>query len=275
MSDCIIKADLNVCRNAWLDEDKLKGWLADAADIRDPDFCLTSRLPNVSGRHRILKQDDRRLEFDWFVDGCETRLTVEFEDLNDGTRVVVRHDFPTPLPPGVQFPGGESYGGQVWDFALLQLKSFVETGKRAMTLVWPDNMHRIEHQITIHASASRVWRMLTSAEELRKLELVGEGAVVEPMVGGRYSFGWAYDEDKQLDGPGHVTEWVEARKLSHTWYGGRDSVISWDLAEQSDETTLLHFSHSGLVFSFAETWSYKLGWASHLLDMKRQLESLL
>jgi uncharacterized protein YndB with AHSA1/START domain len=274
MSDCIIKADLSTCRDAWLDGDKLKGWLADAADIRDPDFCLTSRLPNVSGRHRIIGQNDLRLEFEWFVDGCKTRLAVEFEDLNDTTRVVVIHDFPSPLPPGVQFPAGEAYGGQVWDFALLQLKSFIESGKMVMTLVWPDNLHRIEHEITIHAPVSRVWRILTSAEELRKLELVSEGALVEPMPGGRYSFGWANEENHQIDGPGHVTEWVEQRKLSHTWYGGRDSVISWDLEEQAEETTLLRFSHSGLVFSFAETWSYKLGWANHLLEMKGLLERL-
>ena len=239
MSDCTIKADLALCRNAWLDPNILTEWLAETATIQGSDFILTSRLPNVSGRHRIVKQDESSLEFDWFVDGCLTKLTVQFDNIDGQTRVQVTHDFPSPLPIGVNFPGGEHYGDQVWIFALCQLKAFLETGKTAMTLPWPDNAHVINHEITIHAPPLKVWRFLTEAEQLKKLRLGGTQPFVEPRVGGRYSYGWVDEESQQVDGPGHITEWVEGKKLSHTWYGGRDSVISYDFHEEDENVTTL------------------------------------
>ncbi|MGJ8643553.1 MAG: SRPBCC family protein [Luteolibacter sp.] len=272
MSYCVIKADLTLCRDAWLDSNTLAEWLAEAASIRGSDFILTSRLPNISGRHRIVKQDDHRLEFDWFVDGCETKLTIDFQNSDGQTRVEVRHEFPDPIPIGLNFPGGKHYGDQVWDHALYQLKSLLETGKKSMTLPWPDNAHQIEHEITIHAPASKIWEFLVDANQLKRLNLGGTEPIVEPGVGGRYSFGWIEEESQQVDGPGHITEWVEHKKLSHTWYGGRDSVISYDFHELNEGVTLLRFKHTGLIFSYAETWSYKLGWADHLLQMKSLLE---
>ena len=272
MSHCEIKGDLKLCRDAWLDANKLTEWLAEAASIHGSDLILTSRLQNVSGRHRIVKQDDHFLEFDWFVDGCQTKLTVEFQISGNQTRVEVRHEFPSPTPIGVNFPEGEHFSDQVWRHALYQLKSLLETGKKAMTLPWPDNAHRIEHEITIHAPASKVWEFLVNADHLKRLRLGGTEPVVEPRVGGRYSFGWVEQEGNQTDGPGHITEWVEFKKLSHTWYGGRDSVITYDLHEQKENVTILRFKHSGLIFSYPDTWSYKLGWADHLLQLKSLLE---
>ena len=273
MAECEIKADLILCRGAWIDANRLTEWLAEAATIRGSDFILTSRIPNVSGRHRIAKQDDDLLVFDWFVDGFQTKLTVNFEEIDDQVRVGVTHEFPLPLPLGVNLPGGEHYGDQVWRHALYQLKSLLETGKKAMTLPWPDNAHKIEHEIAIQAPASKVWQFLVDAEQLKKLRLGGKEPFVEPGIGGRYSFGWVDEESQQIDGPGHITEWVEYEKLSHTWYGGRDSVISYDLDEQGEDFTNLRFKHTGLVFSYADTWSYKLGWADHLLQIKSLLES--
>lgn len=272
MIECIIKADHDSCRRAWFDEEKLRHWLVEVAAIRGDDFILTSRLPNVSGRHRICKMDESSLEFDWYVDGHLTQLNVAFENLPSGTRIVVDHDFLGPIPAGVAFPGGEYYGDQVWTFALRQLKLFLETGERAMKLPWPDSLHRIDHEITIKASVKDVWNLLTVDSELKQLSLCGDHPSVEPRVGGRYSFGWVQAESDQTDGPGVITEWEEPERLSHTWYGGRDSVITWELDGQDGDKTRVRFTHSGLIFSFAETWSYKLGWADHLSEMKRYLE---
>ena len=272
MVHCEIKANLTRCRDAWLDAKALTEWLADAASIRDSDFILTARLPNVSGRHRIVKQDDRCLKFEWFVDGCETKLSVDFEELDDRTRVEVTHEFPSPLPIGVNLPGGEYLGDQVWDHALHQLKSLIETGKRAMSLPWPDNAHRIEHEITIEAPVSKIWGLLVDAEQLKSLRLGGTEPFVEPRVGGRYSYGWTDEESQQVDGPGLITEWDEGKRLSHTWYGGRDSVITYDFHEQNENSTNLRFKHTGLIFSYPDTWSYKLGWADHLLQIRSLLE---
>lgn len=233
---------------------------------------LTSRLPNVSGRHRIVKQDDDLLVFDWFVDGCKTKLAVNFEEVDGQTRVEVTHEFPSPIPIGVNLPGGEHFGDQVWGHALYQFKSLLETGKKAMTLPWPDNAHCIEHEISIHAPASKIWQFLVDAEQLKRLRLGGTVPFVEPRIGGRYSYGWVDEESQEVDGPGHITEWDENKKLSHTWYGGRDSVISYDFHEEDENVTTLRLKHTGLIFSYPDTWSYKLGWADHLLQMKNLLE---
>ena len=273
MSHHLIKADLTLCRDAWLDADILSQWLAEAARIDASDFILTSRLPNVSGRHRIVKQDEHLLEFDWFVDGCQTKLTVQFETIDGRTRVEVRHDFPSPTPVGVNFPEGEHFSDQVWRYALYQLKYLLETGRKAMTLPWPDNAHLIEHEIIIHAPASKLWAFLVDADQLKRLRLGGAEPFVEPRIGGRYSYGWTEEESSENDGPGTITEFVELKKLSHTWYGGRDSVISYEFLEQDEATTLLKFKHTGLIFTYADTWSYKLGWADHLLQLKGLLES--
>ena len=113
---------------------------------------------------------------------------------------------------------------------------------------------------------------MTIAANLKQLSLCGDLPLVELKVGRRYSFGWVQSESDQTDDPGIVTEWQEPHRLSHTWYGGRDSVITWDFEGEDGETTRVKLTHSGLIFSFAETWSYKLGWADDLLEMKRHLE---
>lgn len=272
MSHCKITADLALCRNAWLNAKSLTEWLADAASIHESDFILTSRLPNVSGRHRIVTQDESCLVFDWFVDGCRTKLMVKFQECDDQTRIEVTHEFPSPIPTGVNFPGGEHFGDQVWSHALYQLKSVLETGKKAMSLPWPDNAYRIEHEITINVPASKVWGFLIDADQLKILRLGGAEPVVEPWIGGRYSFGWIEEETSETDGPGYITEWEECRKLSHTWYGGRNSIICYDFHEIAEAVTSLRFKHTGLIFSYADTWSYKLGWADHLLQLKSLLE---
>jgi uncharacterized protein YndB with AHSA1/START domain len=273
MTEYIINSDLDTCRNAWLDEKRLKHWLAEAAEIRGDEFLLTSILPNVSGRHRLSSKDDTKLVFDWYVDGFETKLIVKFESVSEGTRVSVTHDFPSPLPIGISYPGGEHYGDQVWNFALYQLKSVIETGERAMTLSWPYYFHEIEHEIMIDASVAKVWQALTQVEHLKKMELVSDDVIVDPRIGGRYSFGWSESEDSQTDGPGYITEWEQEERLSYSWYGGRDSIIRWELFKLGDSTTRIRFTHSGLIFSFADAWSYKLGWADHLLELKRYLKS--
>ncbi|MGL4401463.1 MAG: SRPBCC family protein [Luteolibacter sp.] len=267
-----IKASKHDCMDAWLQEDKVREWLADSGTVQGEDLILTSRIPNVSGRHRLVTQTETELIYDWYVDGCKTLLKVSFEDVGNETSVSVEHRFPDPLPVGILFPPGEYYGDQAWSFAINQLESYIETGKPAMILPWPDDQHTIRHEITIAVAPEKVWQMLTTAGLLKQLRLVSEGAAIEPRIGGRYSFGWEEPEQTETDGPGHITQWVDGARLAHTWYGGRDSIISWSLEKLNESETKVVFAHTGLIFSYSDTWSYKLGWADHLMEMKSCLE---
>ena len=115
-------------------------------------------------------------------------------------------------------------------------------------------------------------RVLTDQDQLKRMSLTMDRPMIEPRLGGRYSFGWAAEEESQADGPGHITRWEPETYLSHTWYGGRDSEIHWQLKPVDNSTTHLSFQHTGLAFPYAEVWSYKLGWAEHLIEMKHYLE---
>jgi len=247
-------------------------WLVEVATIRDADFALTSCIPNISGRHRLSSRSDSLLTFDWYIDGCKTALDVQFESVGDLTTVKIDHRLPEPLPKSVQFPGGGHYGKQAWDFALYRLKFYLEVGRRAMQLPWPDDPHTIRHEIDINASAKAVWQVLADHDHLNNMSMMMDGAAIEPRLGGRYSFGWKSEETKQVDGPGHITIWEAEERLHHTWHGGRDSEIHWQLKQAGDTTTRLTFEHTGLIFPYAEVWSYKLGWAEHLMEIKHYLE---
>ena len=141
-----------------------------------------------------------------------------------------------------------------------------------MEMPWPHNDHQIDLEIVIDAKPERVWAFLTTVENLRASSLVEDSAKIEPRVGGRYSFGWTEAEGDKVDGPGFITDWVEQKKLSVGWYGGRDSTVSWQLADEGKSGTRINFSHTGLTFSPADTLSYQFGWSEFLLEMKPFLE---
>lgn len=268
----VVAASLLECREAWLDSSKLEQWLAESAVWKGDVLALVSCVPNIGGRHQLMDSKVNSLEFLWYVDGCETQLTVEFVECENTTEVTVRHVFPERLPRGVQFPGGEHYGEQSWRFVLDQLQAYLEDGERSMSLPWPLNPHVIELEVKLEASISAVWGVLTTVEKMRETELVMGEASIDLKVGGRYSFGWVEDEAAEEDGPGYITQLENEKELAHTWYGGRDSEIIYRLDKVGDSQTHLSFQHTGLIFPIHEVWSYQLGWADHLLQLKKIAE---
>ena len=268
----IINTSAAAALNAWTDPAELECWLAEAAAMKGEDVVLTSCIPNISGRHRLLQRNDHQLTFDWYIDGCQTSLDVSFEPAGESTKVTIDQRCPDPLPKGVRFPVGKHYGRLSWVFALYQLKFYLEDGQRAMRLPWPDDPHTIRHAIEIKTPTQRVWQVLSDQDQLRHMSLTMECPLIDARLGGRYSFGWTTEEENQTDGPGHITRWEPEKQLSHTWHGGRDSEIHWQLKPMGDSKTHLSFQHTGLAFPYAEVWSYKLGWAEHLIEMKHYLE---
>lgn len=261
-----------LCLQAWLEPQKLNQWLSTSADLTGDDLTLTSRLPNISGRHRITERTKERLAFDWYIDGFRTSLELLFKAETKGTTITLTHTSPGATPEGLIFPPGKFYGDEVWKFAIHNLRHFLKTGKRAMQMPWPHNPHQIDLAIEIQATPERVWKRLTTVDELKQFSLVDDTAKIEPHVGGRYSFGWAKMESEKKDGPGFITEWDERKMLKVTWYGGRDSTVSWQLNEDGKNATQIDFQHTGLQFSPANSLSYQFGWAEFLIELKGFLE---
>ncbi|MDF1737639.1 MAG: SRPBCC domain-containing protein [Verrucomicrobiales bacterium] len=271
-STCHLEAPTERCQQVWLVPDLLNQWLSTSAAWENEDLALTSRLPNISGRHRLVERSGERLVFDWYIDGFRTRLELDFEPDKEGTLLTLTHTALEPIPEGLLFPPGKYYADQVWNFALNNLQHFLTTGKKAMEMQWPHNLHRIDLEIVIDAKPEGVWDFLTTVENLKASSLVEDTATIEPRVGGRYSFGWVEMEDDKIDGPGFITDWIEGEKLSVSWYGGRDSIVSWQLSGEGKNATRVKFSHTGMIFALADTLSYQFGWSEFLLEMKQFLE---
>lgn len=267
-----IKAERAECLRAWIEPRLLDQWISTTAILKGSNLALTSRVPNISGRHFLRSQSDDQLIFDWYIDGFRTELKLDFVDKGEGTLLKLEHKITEPVPEGLTFPPGLHYGDQVWIFAMYNLRFFLETGEKAMSSPWPHNAHMIELEIAINVNADRVWYFLTDVNDLKHSGLVADGAKIDGRVGGRYSFGWTDEEENKTDGPGFVTEWVERERLTVTWYGGRDSTINWSLTEVDANTTRLILKHTGLLFSPADTLSYQFGWSEFLLELKVYLE---
>jgi sialate O-acetylesterase len=267
-----IDAPPEECLQAWLDPKKLNRWLSTSATLKDGDLILTSRLPIIGGRHRIAEQTKERLAFDWYIDGFETSLELDFKATNDGTALTLTHTSPGGRPDGLAFPPGNYYGDEVWKFAMSNFEHFIAKGGRVVEMPWPHNPHQIDLRIEIEANPERIWKHLTTVEKLKRASLVDDTAKIEPHAGGRYSFGWTKMESEKRDGPGFIAEWAENKKLKVSWYGGRDSTVSWELTEGNDNTTEVSFTHTGLAFTPDVTLSYQFGWAEFLIELKGFVE---
>src|SRR5262249_51056780 len=93
----------------------------------------------------------------------------------------------------------------------------------------------------------------------------GGSAVIEPTVGGRYSFGSA-------DGPAEILELETDKVLAYSWHhdGSPDTVVRWQL-RGARGSTFITLVHSGFISdTLAE--QYRQDWPGYLVEIKRILE---
>ena len=91
----------------------------------------------------------------------------------------------------------------------------------------------------IDAPPERLFDILTKPEDLKKY--IGDNPVVQPEVGGDYSFGWE-------DGPQKILDIQVNKKLSYDWEfpNEPDTVVTWRL-EGFGGKTRLTLVHSGFA----------------------------
>src|SRR5690606_26684646 len=110
-----------------------------------------------------------------------------------------------------------------------------------------------------------VFRALVEPDLLDKW--ISKKAVVEPRVGGHYSFGWSFaiDGKQVVSGPTRILELVENEKLVVDWpyWRGDTSVpaqtLTYILAPEGSGTRLT-LIHEGFV-RVADISDYPAGWA--------------
>jgi uncharacterized protein YndB with AHSA1/START domain len=125
----------------------------------------------------------------------------------------------------------------------------------------------IAWDVTLDRAAAEVFRALVEPEKIRAWNAyVGAAVRVEPRVGGRYSFGWA-GEATDKDGPGEIVRYEEGQKLTYTWHGSPNTLVSWEVEPLPGPgpKTRVRFTHSGFVKDPDIVWEYRLGWAAFLL----------
>ena len=252
---------------AFTQADELTRWFAEHAHISQAegryDFWghLTPEAPTPDqGGHRLLSWEaDRLLAFAWPVRGAETTVTITLEPQGQATLLrLVHEDLPTRQR-------GQASFTDFWELSLENLRGWVERRVVGARCDFSGKMYGdVQVGVEIDAPRAAVFHALMTPEELDRF--FATKAVVEPQVGGRYSFGW---ED---GGPVKILELDQDAKLAYAWEYEHepDTVVAWTL-ENSGGGTRLMLVHSGFG---AETWTeeYACGWLNCLNRLKFLLE---
>jgi len=261
----------------------LKSWFASDAEV-----ILAAGMFNFWGDHtpeepvqfsghtRLVRvKAPESLCFGWRLRGVESIVTVDLEERDGGTEVTVKHE-------GLQ-PRAENAGSMhdFWYAALENLRLRALTGRPQPM---PDYRPQVGPEVTLHmemlGTPEQVFDKIANPEQIDRY--FGRGAVVEPRVGGRVSFGW------QDGGPRTITAFEPARHLAYRWqYGSeRETEVSWTLRPQGSadggtpggargdgqgSATVLELRHTGWHPSF-EGEAYRVGWFSFLAVVKAMVE---
>ncbi len=133
-------------------------------------------------------------------------------------------------------------------------------------------MPEIMHLIKIRAAQDRVYRAVSTAEDIRNWWT--RDAALDPAVGGTGEFGFYGHrmvikvKVAELTPPDHV-EWDE---VSSTGGGFDGTTIGFDLTTAADVTSLL-FAHRGFKAGDNNVASATTRWGFYLLSLKRYLET--
>lgn len=211
-------------------------------------------------------EPEKALAFTWPIDGVATTVELALAPGDDGeTKVEGRHAFAGPAP----FARPAELVSDLWRIHEGNLKARL-TGEDAITRPdFDDPSPVVRASIVVAAPRATVFRALMEPEKLAKW-MWAEAAVVEPKVGGRYSYGWNYKIDGRdvAGGPTRILEFVENEKLVTDWPDWRgdetvpDQTVTW-LLEDVDGGTRVTVVHAGFVRP-ADISDYPFGWAGFL-----------
>ncbi|HEU4627103.1 MAG TPA: SRPBCC family protein [Steroidobacteraceae bacterium] len=183
-----------------------------------------------------------------------------------------RHHF--PVAPDVPRP--LDLLDDLWRLALANLRAHLE-GAPVFLQDFSAPAARLRHTVLIERPRDRVFQALLDPAVLDPW--LGAQSVVEPHVGGRYSYGWKYDVRGQQvsGGPTKILELVEDTKLVTDWPNWRGDPqlpaqrVTWLFESVGEKTrvTLIHEPFERVV----DVSDYPHGWADFLSALKLRLEA--
>lgn len=206
---------------------------------------------------------EERLQFRWTLDGTETLVTFDLENLMELTELRV-------LQTADKAPASWALSDDApnwWWIALPNLRSHIENGRATLRVNYRDDAR--EPPFTLSADFTTfpwvIWSKLTLNEELSKW-WSGDASI--DLTGSReFTFG-----DAKV-GPQNVVDADEGRLLRHDWHwgDGPPTTIEWKI-EDTDDATRVTLSDLGPWDSSVRRDYRLIYWASRLLLLKQMSE---
>ena len=276
----------------FIESEKLKTWLGFSEVTAEVggDFIVCSRLPFLSGRHKIASiETEKQLSIDWYVEGVQGRIDVSLSDVAEDAKkceihlngVIPKENVSDDLKFEALAGYSLSFFGGSWQHAIFNLKQIVEGEGPGVELdIHKNNGHVVHLEVEIDSNKESLWKLLTTAEELKKMspDFHAAGTRVELKKGGVYSYGW-YPEDTaeedMNDGPSKVLDFVENERLLTNWHSHteRQESIEWKMEDLENGKIKLTMIHKDILeTSQGNVWSYRSGWTAELYVIKWFLE---
>jgi uncharacterized protein YndB with AHSA1/START domain len=236
-------------------------WLAEHAEVAlaDNRFEFWGRDTPVSepGRQRLIDAEPRRrLHLDWEGVG-EVEIVLEREGEDRTLFTLIQSDSDS-------WEGDDAGVRDFWARSTLALAEHAEGRPPAPRYDFGERGRReARAEIDIEAPVEDVFASLIEPEQIDRW--MGEGAEVDPRVGGRIDFGFDH-------GPLKILELEPPARLAYSWTneGQDDTVVTWEL-EGSQGRTHLTVVHSGFADGRPGD-GYAIGWLNVLIGLKRMHE---
>jgi uncharacterized protein YndB with AHSA1/START domain len=203
-----------------------------------------------------------RLAFGWHLRGQETQVEFALMPQAGGTELRMRHS-------GL---GGRTQGQAAlhdfWYAALENLRLRAMTGRTQQTAEYgPRLATRLRLELDIAAPAEDIFRCLLDPQWMARL-WDDTGIVVEPRVGGVYSYGWPDG------GPRRILALDPPHLLRFSWLyppETEESTVTWCLTDRGGGVTRLALTHEGFAAG-VDHEEYCAGWFSFLAIIKGIME---
>lgn len=251
----------------------LEKWFAEKVDIalseNRYDFWgrFTPGTPTEeNGKHPLLSYEvNKSLKFQWHYDSVETTVSFIIEQRGTTTYLLLTHDVMLNSHDIRQI-----YFADFWFLSLENLRRYLDgreiVARCDFSAIKPGNF---SHMIDIDAPPEDVFGALIRPDQLNRW--IASNATVEPVVGGKYDYGW------KTGGPVKILEIKPNEKLTIAWPDTDpdsqqpiDTVVAWTL-EGSGGKTRLTIVHSGFAPN-TRTDGLQAGWLNFINWIKSMLE---
>jgi uncharacterized protein YndB with AHSA1/START domain len=214
-----------------------------------------------AGSHRLRAfEPQKRLAFEWNLREKDTTVEITLERSARGTSLRLTQDAPRRGASEISL-------SDFWLLSFENLRRFIEGGAAPVLCDYTTTPRGgVDLAVDIEAPPQAVFRALIRPEELDLW--MNARSTVEPVVGGRISFGWP------SDGPVRILSIVPNERLSYSWAHENDpeTIVTWTLEAPNGRRTAtrLLLVHSG--FGERDAEDFRTGWLKHISWMKSMLE---